>query len=141
MSVTKKQMDERHKLNRTILFKGISIETGEWVEGDLVQTLEHKDGHTCSWIKPRNILGLGAVSTPTENFIKIIPKTLSQFTGLNDSQGNRIFEGDILDDGEILIEYHGGAFMAMEQNDYSYIGRGYLSESTVTGNIHDKEQK
>ena len=70
---------------REILFRGKRIDNGEWVEGyyfcsrDLHREYNHK-------IHPLD----------SDWSYEIDPSTISEFTGLTDKNGKKIFEGDII---------------------------------------------
>lgn len=85
---------------RELKFRGLN-EKGKWIYGDLIQTNPNSvDGDSTCWIKPRSVLGLGAVSTPTSAFEKVITKTVGQFTGAYNESGDEIWEGDIYWNGD-----------------------------------------
>lgn len=133
---------------REIKFRGLNTK-GEWVYGDLIKTSTSRvDGSVTCWIKPNDRLGLGAISTPTDNFIEVNPETVGQFTGAYDEQGEEIWEGDIYWNGEddywpCIVAYDGknGCFTSKSVGG----GHGDFSDLQYdnyvkVGNIHDNPE-
>jgi uncharacterized phage protein (TIGR01671 family) len=138
---------------REILFRGKSVEqrnSGRWIEGSLV-TLD--DTHT--FIVPR----FESASTLSNDFIvsstmeAVDPSTVGQYTGLNDRNGKRIFEGDVIKipwrDGyqNRVAIFENGLFKARSKPDsYSVSLVSFVGFDDpelcceVIGNIHDNPE-
>ena len=105
-------------MNREILFRGKSANTGEWVEGFCVQF-----GETYSNIIIREIgkLNLCGVIPIYEHEI-VISETVGQYTGLTDKNGRKIFEGDIVKCSDTIndIEFNAVVEFGNPNHDYSW---------------------
>lgn len=71
---------------REILFKAKRIGDGKWIEGDLIKRA-HYDEVTYY---------IGFIEMTSLSKAQVIPETVSQFTGLYDKNGVRIWENDIV---------------------------------------------
>ena len=122
---------------REILFRGKRTDNGEWVEGYLCEC-HHKDTGKYDY----------AIQEMFENgyiMHEVIPETVGQYTGLNDKNGKKIFEGDICKhrsnySGNTVISvvtYTDGHFLALVCENSGF----ELSEKLeVIGNIHDNPE-
>lgn len=124
---------------RTILFRAKSIETKEWIFGDLA----HDGKNPC------------ISNAYIDIFYGVIPETVGEFTGLTDKNGTNIFEGDIIAHFDLenkkQIIFKNGAFGYMTADGYDFISysenrhnfdfRDNKSDFIeVVGNIHDNPE-
>lgn len=115
---------------REILFRGKCIQGKEWVYGYF-------------FAKP--ILEKYFIELGNEMW-QVDPTTVGQYTGLQDKNGNKIFEGDIVkyipdDEDEVgvdfyLIEFCNGSYRIGRDE----ISQDYADEWEVVGSVHDNPE-
>lgn len=122
-------------MTREILFRGKRMDNGEWVEGYYSPVNIPITGNMGHFI---NVGGYRAV--------EIDPETVSQFTGLTDRNGTKIFEGDIIkyfDDWIGKIEYDSDSALfvvSFVDGDDDNFGRVSCGDCEVIGNIYDNPE-
>ena len=117
---------------REILFRGKRVDNGEWAEGYFFK----------SWDK---VFLLWGMTGNSPNMEEVKPETVGQYTGLNDKNGKKIFEGDILLKGfeKVLVKWNANQCRwGIYSNNYEICG---FNESTqgyfeVIGNVHDNPE-
>ena len=116
------------------LFRGKRLDNGEWVEGSLFVG----DNGECEI----------CYGTPRVRITYAVDSaTVSENTALNDKNGKRIFEGDIVIGEDALakgmkiwgyIDYMDGSFIIVNDIMKHYRWLDYVVE--VIGNIHDNHE-
>jgi uncharacterized phage protein (TIGR01671 family) len=131
---------------REILFRAKRIDNGEWIEGGYVHQIDNY-GDKVDW--HYIIEGTATLDYDIDEPIKVYPTTLSQFTGLYDKNGKRIFENDILKNNKGLIrqvkwEMSCGScctqvvgFGASGKGHTDFINLRDLEKIEIIGNIFD----
>lgn len=131
---------------REILFRGLSVESNEWVEGHYHYHDYVVNGETSRifYIQPIN----------SKFSVAVNPETVGQFSGLYDVHGNKIFDGDIIKyEGSIAVvcfgEYgpvdsryatHVGFYVKWRKKSWNRVDLGFWAkerEIAVIGTVYD----
>lgn len=103
---------------REILFKAKRDGSGEWVEGCYAEC----KGKT--FIGIGTSIGIDALKgfcTPVIRWFEVDPKTLCQFTGRCDKNGNKIWENDIVNrDGKLAPIKFGRYCSSFDYGNYNF---------------------
>lgn len=127
---------------REILFRGKNPVSDEWAYGSLILEKNAFDER----------LILAIISDADENETLVNPETISQYTGLTDKNGTKIFENDILsahpdelfpdDEIRLVVEWHDyGWFGKDSKGKYTSLESKWVSELfEVIGNRIDNPE-
>lgn len=129
-------------MKRQIKFRGKEIQTGEWVYGYYTQG---------AFIDPTTGEETVRHLIHADHIYDVEEDTVGQFTGLQDSKGNDIYEGDIIEsDHKIIHEIYyqeiDARFMAACDGNRKFLSGGvtqnWIDEfnKVVIGNIHDNPE-
>ena len=125
---------------REIIFRGKSTRNGKWLYGSYIHQTEYfGDTAECHYIVeccPANF------NFKMMNFLPIDFETVGQYTGFDDKNGKKVFEGDILK-AEIWWE-QGGCYPHTEtrfiEADFPNMYKNHFEKFEVVGNIYDNPE-
>lgn len=126
-------------MKREILFRGARICDGKIVNGALVMVKENDESE--KYI-PNIVISYGP---DTFDWFEVDPETVGQYTGIDDREGEKIFEGDVFkigaEDNIYTVKFDYGCFLAYEDD----VQVGILAELATMfikkiGNIHDNKE-
>lgn len=121
---------------REILFRGKRIDNGEWVYGSYWH-------YSCSNTHQHFVF-----NDDMSIWVSVDPDTVGQFAGLNDCNGVKIFEGDIVRYGDtihrvVFEQRNGTAYFGLVYAAYETLPFGHyqdLKQIEVVGNIYDNPE-
>lgn len=123
-----------------VLFRGWHEDSKQWVFGYLFKNA----GKNGNYYILNGALQIGDVP---KNMFEVVPESVGQFTGLDDSKKRKLFSGDIIlakgkksvGDYVTSIVFADGAFKP-KRNDTYFIDSAVLTTSLKLGNIFENPE-
>lgn len=148
--------------NRQHLYRAKRGDNGEWIEGKSLVVLLHDDGVKRCYMLRQGDRCEGLLTDESGNlifagktiFYEVVPETIGEWTGLEDKNGVKIFEDDIVktkeygkvigysnvNDYDVFKIVYAPAFFRLENKDREFLLGEYSKHLEVIGNIHDNPE-
>lgn len=135
---------------RGIKFRGKRVDNGGWVYGYYFKTplTDENSGVPvgCGWCFLSDNIIRHCISTQNGSAYVVDPETVGQFTGLKDSNGKEIYEGDVveteLDDRKFVVTWDKDQVMYLLDSPEltSYLARDIVGDIEIKGNIYENPE-
>ena len=108
---------------REILFRGKRVDNGEWVYGYYFSEIEFGDNGGVEHMYRETATQLHYIIAMEGGADMVFAETVSQYTGLDDMNGKKIFNRDTLDAGDRIVKVKWNKNCACWDSDWlSYKG-------------------
>ena len=119
-------------MQREILFRGKRADNWEWAYGGLFENSEEEGLITY-------------IYQFRDGALPVIPETVGQFTGLYDTNGKEIFEGDKFGNENmpvrhVIFEDGKFCFNRVHSQGADALSQDRVGRLEIIGNIHDKQK-
>lgn len=131
---------------RTVKFRGRRLDNGKWEYGDLLQ---YDDGSVCIGVHSKNYTDDGFNAGQYLRIALVDEDTVGQYVEMNDTNGNDIYEGDIVNyvycgfdrRGEVRYDNSLCGFDFIDKDGLLTIISSYEARTyCIIGNIHDNPE-
>lgn len=129
---------------KKIMFKAKRKDNGEWVYWNIYGMICNKNGKLRRLSVKRNLATTSYYHYIHQIITLIDEKTICQYTGLTDKNGNKIWENDIVKDnvifGVVVWDEKNARFMIDDIHDGLQDYSDWWGEVEVIGNIFDNPE-